>query len=245
MGTAGFPWENPFGYLPDLCQDKDFAFARTAFRVMALLGTRDWIPFLEMLICTNSATATQAAECLASLPRVNAHRLLIHHLSTNTDPKVRAMCAYGLRGRIGPWPSKWLPAITEALVERLEQAEEHPFVRDECAESLGVIFASWLKPFAWNPLNSKQKKRVIRALFTGLMDPSTPVRFFSCYAVGQMRLKQALPILRSMVGDSAYFPNLWTVGEEAALAMSWIYRQPIEEPEPGRGQCPTDWPVWE
>jgi HEAT repeat protein len=87
-------------------------------------------------------------------------------------------------------------------------------IRGRAAEGIGII----------NPSRRNKNRQLVETtLIENLGDPSPTVRFWSCYAVGQMKLKNALSVLRELKeNDHMVCPNWWYVSEEAADAIEWI-----------------------
>ena len=99
------------------------------------------------------------------------------------------------------------------LIDLLSSSENHELVRGQAAEGLGIIALS----------NLKFRKAVEIILLKSLKDPSPMVRFWSCYAVGQLGLKKAISILEEIkANDTAICPNWWYVSEEAEDAIECI-----------------------
>jgi HEAT repeat protein len=100
------------------------------------------------------------------------------------------------------------------LINLLETPDIHESVRGQAAEGIGII----------NPSRRNKNRQLAETtLIENLGNPSPTVRFWSCYAVGQMKLKNALPILKELKkNDHIICPNWWYVSEEAADAIEWI-----------------------
>lgn len=103
----------------------------------------------------------------------------------------------------------------KALLAAFEKSDEHPAVRGQALEGLGVRL-----PTKRNRLWS----RIEAAIRRGLGDESAEVRFWACYAAGTLGVKTALPKLRELAeNDLAVCPNWWRVSEEAADAIEWMH----------------------
>ena len=103
------------------------------------------------------------------------------------------------------------------LIQILDSKDIHESVRGQAAEGIGLVgLTRSLK-------RNKFKKDMEAVLLKCLKDPSPEVRFWSCYAVGTMQLKKALPILQDLKeNDKAVCPGWWYVSEEAEDAIEWI-----------------------
>lgn len=99
------------------------------------------------------------------------------------------------------------------LIDLLSSSENHELVRGQAAVGLGIMILS----------NLKFRKAVENTLLKSLKDPSPMVRFWFCYAVGQLGLKKAISILKEIkANDREICPNWWYVSEEAEDAIEWI-----------------------
>jgi HEAT repeat protein len=99
------------------------------------------------------------------------------------------------------------------LIDLLASPKSHEEVRGHAAEGLGMLHIA----------NKQLLEKAENVLIGGLNDPSPVVRFWSCYAVGQKRMKKAIPILEDLVScDTDICPSWWYVSEEAEDAIEWI-----------------------
>lgn len=113
------------------------------------------------------------------------------------------------------------------LIDILSTMQNHERVRGQAAEGIGLIKPS--RKF-------KLRMDAERILLKSLNDPSPIVRFWSCYAVGELKMKNALPILKELqVKDSGICPGWWYVSEEAEDAIAkinnreWKDRIPVNQ----------------
>lgn len=101
-----------------------------------------------------------------------------------------------------------------ALIDVLSSLQYHERVRGRAAEGIGLI-----KP-------SRRFKCRVRAeeiLLKSLNDYSPTVRFWSCYAVGELKMKSALPILNELhSNDVSLCPGWWYISQEAEDAIAKI-----------------------
>jgi HEAT repeat protein len=103
----------------------------------------------------------------------------------------------------------------EILLATFHKVEENPNVRAQALEGFGLQ-----RPTERNRLWSCVESAILR----GLADSSAEVRFWACYAVGTLQVKNALPKLRELSEtDFEVCPNWWRVSEEATDAIEWIY----------------------
>jgi HEAT repeat protein len=100
------------------------------------------------------------------------------------------------------------------LINLLSTSDIHESVRGQAAEGIDII-----KPCSRN----KYWQLVETTLIKSLGDASPVVRFWSCYAVGQIKMKKSLPILHELkANDQEVCPGWWYVSEEAEDAIEWI-----------------------
>ncbi len=154
-------------------------------------------------------------------------RWLAWRIRTSPDPveRYRSACL--------AWNS---PRLTNALLNRVKDPEEHFLVRGVCLESL-----AWAGP--WFEPKSRLDHKVYRAILDCLRDPHSNVRFWACYAAGQMRILAARPLLLSLRNDEGLSCMGWTVGYEATEALKAIDGKPSWDDERLPGPCPYP-PLW-
>jgi HEAT repeat protein len=104
------------------------------------------------------------------------------------------------------------PMAIAALVRILRSADE-PRVRAQAAESLVQLLRF---------RRGRRRMSAERALIAHLGDESPDVRFWCAYAVGELRVKAAVPALRRLASDRARVPGWWPVGTEARDALRCI-----------------------
>lgn len=100
------------------------------------------------------------------------------------------------------------------LINLLSTSDIHETVRGQAAEGIGIMRPSY---------KNRHRQLAESTLLNCLNDPSAVVRFWSCYAVGQLKMKKALPILKRLKShDHEICPNWWYISEEAEDAIEWI-----------------------
>lgn len=239
---SSFPWNTLYSEWSQLVKQEDRTIARTARDAITLLGDGGQVPLIVSWLNEDGDSWWDAVQCLSEFPQASALDRLIKELKHHPRPMVRNHCANAIKMRLGTYSPARLRKVTRCLLDRVEDPNEHVFVREECVEALGYILG-WRRD--WKALPCTLYRRVKRALLNALRDPSVPVRFFACYSVGILRLREALPILRTMEDDPAYYPHMRTVGEEARLATAWIHGKHVDSPPYGLHDMPVDWPTWE
>lgn len=121
--------------------------------------------------------------------------------------------------------------IIKAVIKTV-QMDESPTVRAQALETIG---SCWFAESENYPL----RKRIEKCVVGALSDESHEVRFWACYAAGQLKMKTALGKLSEMVeNDRSYLEFWWRVSEEAADAIEWINGRFTEARIPG-GQFET------
>jgi HEAT repeats len=111
--------------------------------------------------------------------------------------------------------------VINNLLETVEKDESEK-VRAQALETLGM---SWSARKPRHRLRKKVEKIVIDAL----ADDSPEVRFWACYAAGQLNIENALPKLRELVeNDTLDWGQWWLISEEAEDAIDWIQGRDTE-----------------
>ena len=114
------------------------------------------------------------------------------------------------------WIENRSPALA-ILIDILSSTQNHERIRGQAAEGIGLI-----KP------SRKFKLRIDaeNILLKTLKDSSPEVRFWSCYAVGELKMIKAVPILEELQEkDSGICPGWWYVSEEAEDAIAKIFNR--------------------
>ena len=111
--------------------------------------------------------------------------------------------------------SRYLRPVLEAYLDVLNDENEAPAVRAQVCEGLNYI--------EWGDHRRRLARRVIASLLRALGDASPEVRFWACFAIGKFGVRRALPALKALSEkDNTLVPGWWTVGEEAADAITKI-----------------------
>jgi len=144
----------------------------------------------------------EAAKALGCIKSKRAIKPLISALLQSKEAEKRAASAYVLGilrdGR-----------AIEALLNALQNKGEQSKVRGHAAEAL-----------AWF---GDRRKRVTDALINSLGDTSVEVRFWSAFALGELKIKKAAGELEKLSArDNEVLLGWWTVGEEASNALDRI-----------------------
>jgi HEAT repeat protein len=144
----------------------------------------------------------EAAKALGSIKSKRAIKPLIDALLQSEEAEKRAASAYAL----GLLRDK---RAIETLLRVLQNKVEQPKVRGQAAEAL-----------AWF---DDRSKRVIDALIDGLEDASVEVRFWSAFALGELKIRRAVNKLERLAAeDDEVLPGWWSVSKEASDALDRI-----------------------
>jgi HEAT repeat protein len=154
----------------------------------------------------SAARSLIQAHNTAAVPR------LIRDLRTSRDCEKRVAAAYTLgflRDR----------RAAKALVQVLSNRRRSPRLRGQAAEALGYLFIF------------RPDRLAFATLLEGLEDPSSEVRFWSIFAIGQMGNRKAIPVLAKISQkDKATLPLVVeckgskgcdSTNPEATSARSW------------------------
>ncbi len=121
--------------------------------------------------------------------------------------------------------------LTNALLNRVRDPHEHYLVRGVCLESLPG-HAEFRRP------KNRLDRKVHRAILDCLSDPHPNVRFWACYAAGQMEMVAAESALRNLRNDDGLGCMGWTVGYEATEALKAIRGEPAWDDDRLPEECP-------
>lgn len=131
---------------------------------------------------------------------------LVEAMRSGPDPRARETSAWALGG-IGD------PAVTEALLAVLANAQEGPGVRGQAAESLGSTARD-------------NAAAAIPGLLAALGDPEAEVRYHAAFALAQLGDATVVPALEHMAAhDDGVLPVLGSLRDEAQDALDSIRRR--------------------
>jgi HEAT repeat protein len=169
--------------------------------ILGQLGKKAAAPALIAALGSSDTEVIQeAARSLAMIRSKKALQPLIAVLQRVENPDQRGAAAYGL-GLLGD------KRAVVALIQTLENPKESPQVRGFCAEALASL---------GDPAASPR-------LLAALDDPEVEVRFWSAYALGELKEQRAIPRLERLAEtDQAELPGWGTVNVEAAEALASI-----------------------
>lgn len=157
---------------------------------------------LEVFCSQDTSLSLEVAKAIGMLKSKRAVPIFIQELSGDGNADKRAASAYAL-GLLRD------NRAIEILVKVLNNNNDLPKVRAQAAEAL-----------AWFGV---RKKSVIDALIDGLKDASVEVRFWSTYALGELKVKKAMDQLERMAAeDDGALPGWWPISKEASNAIDRI-----------------------
>lgn len=100
--------------------------------------------------------------------------------------------------------------------------DESPKVRAQALETLGMSSTA-------RKSYHKSRAAVERTVINALANEHAEVRFWACYAAGQLKIENALPKLRELVADDTEdWGQWWLISEEAADAVDCIHGRKTE-----------------
>jgi HEAT repeat protein len=199
--------EELVGRLPSLQGELLFA----ALHAVALLRLRRAGRALVTLITSGGAAARGVAQAACSAVRPRRWYGALGKLATGpVDVAVGVSAAHALSFTFDS------AAAAPHLLAIFERAELHPSIRAQAAEGLG-------NTLGYSDGRRTLFRRAAKSLIASLSSESPELRFWCCFALGQMHVHQAIPALKRVAAeDSDFCPGWWLVSEEASDALLWI-----------------------
>jgi HEAT repeat protein len=206
--------------------------SRLAARACSALGSTGKKAFSTVLLTVLQGRRPSlwmpAAAAISQLESRRTVRPLIQlMLDPSRSARQRQAAAYALSFT---WTAladaRYTTSIGEAFVTVLQNQHEPTGLRGQAAEGLAYLHG----PCAGAARDRRRRAYRVagQILITALDDPAPEVRFWSAFALGSMRYRAALPILRKLARrDKERFGNWWTVGEEAGDAVGLINGHPL------------------
>ncbi|MCH7711830.1 MAG: HEAT repeat domain-containing protein [Proteobacteria bacterium] len=185
----------------------------TAAWLMGRLGTkRHARGLLKYLQSDDRALGTAAATSISVIGGKAVVRPLLDIMRKGARADYREAAGYALSFLMAYGYSR---PVLEAYLDVLNDENEAPAVRAQVCEGLNYI--------DWGDRRRRLARRVIASLLRALGDASPEVRFWACFAIGKYGVRRALPALKALAEkDKTLVPGWWTVGEEAADAITTI-----------------------
>jgi len=190
-----------------------------ALQALVYFGRRRAVPPLTRLLKHASDEVRQRIpRYLFELRGERAFQALARALREDPDPEVRYQSGHELQFFFDD-------RLCDLYLEVLLDPAEAPRVRGQAAEGLHL----W--PSCGDG-RTRLYKRVVQGLIACLSDGSPEVRFWCCYALGQLRARAAVPYLQQLVdSDTEICPNWWPVRDEASDAIRAIHGKPWPQRE--------------
>jgi HEAT repeat protein len=175
-------------------------------------GDRDPDLLINILSGQRSELWMQAATSLSLIATESHVEPLLSILATSSNPDQRNSVVYALSfltyGEINQ-------RVITTLLEIINNNSEAATVRGQALEGLGNQLSQAL------PLNLYQQ--AICVIIQALDASEAEVRFWACFAVGAIKLKEALPKLQVLAKtDRTIVAGWWSVGAEAEDAITLI-----------------------
>jgi len=195
------------GWIDSLDSEK----AQTACWLVGRVGNdRDADALISILSGQRSELWVQAATSLSLIATERHLKPLLSILATSSDPKQRNGAVHALsflsRCEVN---QQVITTLTEIAANNSEAAS----VRAQALEGLGNKLSQEF------PHNLYQ--RAVSIIIQALDAPEAEVRFWACFAVGAIKIREALPKLQVLVQtDSMTVAGWWSVGEEAEDAIT-------------------------
>jgi HEAT repeat protein len=218
---------DPIELIP-LLQSPNKRWAATACSALGFTGKKAFgTVLLAVLKGKRPSLWMPAAVAISQLESKRTIRALIQlMLDPSRSARQRQAVAYALSFTWGGLADeRYMTSTGEAFIRILQNQHESPGLRGQVAEGLAYLHG----PCAGAARDRRRRayREAGQILITSLGDPSAEVRFWSAFALGSMRYRMALPMLRKVARtDKGRFGNWWTVGEEAADAVACINGQP-------------------
>lgn len=162
----------------------------------------------------------EAARTLAQLPKRRTAKILGDCIREEPDAAVRYWEMYAIACLAEP-------SIVEQIVAVLTDSNENTRVRSQAAEALGYVLQSMDR-------RRRTYRKAVDTLIAMLGDPQVEIRFWSCFALGNIKARAALAALRGVQrSDRGVCPGWWAVSAEASDAIrviggaAWTHRIPM------------------
>lgn len=167
---------------------------------------QSWSVLFKELQSDNEEVWQYAGSELSHYRNKRTIKPLIKLMFEGKHPLQREMAGYALAWQLPEGEMQLL--VINAFITTLLNNNESPNVRGQAAEGLGMLYYADKRKRAY--------KLAVPAILQSLKDDEAEVRFWCAYAVGNLRIKEAIPLLKKLVKDKRMVRGFWTVGEEAS-----------------------------
>jgi hypothetical protein len=160
----------------------------------------------------------EAAKVLAEIESEHVIAGLSSVLRAGRQRASREAAAYALS-----WHKS--PEAISPLLECAADPDEQDRVRGQAIEGMAIHLSD---------VEETELRRKVEDLMISLLESPSPVlRFWSCYGLGALACKRAVPLLRNLSAhDREVCPGWWHVREEAEDALEWIAGRPGKDRVP-------------
>jgi len=192
-----------------------------AVYILHRLGKRKFVPLLLDVVQHDASVKVryEAAEALGRIGGKRAMRGLCKVVEDQSNPhNVRRHACYFLafEGEMD---------ALDLFIMLVSDTSEHPVIRGQAAEGIAILLGS-------TDRRRKAWRRSVDALLPCLDDSSGEVRFWAMFALGVLKVKQALPRLRRLAKSDRYTGSMgWPNCEEAKDAIGGIETGNRPEPD--------------
>ncbi|QZZ21715.1 HEAT repeat domain-containing protein [Leptothermofonsia sichuanensis E412] len=225
LENLGFTTRQP-GWLNNLDLDK----AMTACWLLGKIGDdQDADVLVNLLAGQRSELWMQAAASLSSIMTQRHLSSLLSILETSSDPAQRESVVYALSFQLD---SQIASHVIRVLTDIATNRVEAPSVRAQALEGLGNQLSQELFSQELSA-SSSQYQETVSAILQALDDSETVIRFWACFAVGRLKIEEALPKLQLLAqSDKTHVEGGWSVSEEAEDAITLINGEepPLRQP---------------
>ncbi|MCW3053229.1 MAG: hypothetical protein JWN14_2399 [Chthonomonadales bacterium] len=193
-----------------------------AIRLFSILKVREaGLLLIECWLLEDTDERWEAARALSDVQCRRAYKRLRSIIHGHPDTRRRKEACHILAFAFDPFLLK--------AFQQIYAAESYPFaVRAQAAEGLANLLG-------YLDRRSRRYRQTLALLLPGLEDPTPEIRFWTCFALGNMRATEALPELQRLVAeDDAFCPGWWYVRDEASDAICHIQGKPWPDRVPGQ-----------
>ena len=195
---------------PTLSQPQRIA----VIRLFSILKVREaGLLLVECWLSEDTEERWEAARALSNVQCRRAYKRLRSVIHGHPDTRCREEACHILAFAFDPF-------LWKAFLQ-IYAAENYPVaVRAQAAEGLANLLG-------YVDRHSRRYRQTLALLLRGLRDPAPEIRFWTCFALGNMRATEALPELQRLLEeDEAYCPGWWYVRDEASDAICLIQGDP-------------------
>ena len=201
LESLGFA-SRSYGWIDSLDSEK----AQTACWLIGKIGdARDADVLISLLSGQRSELWMQVAVSLSVIATEKHLIFLSSILATSSDPVQRSSVVYALSFLSNCEGNQ---EVINTLTDIAANNSEAPSVRAQASEGLGNQLSQKSLPTLY--------QRAVSVIIQALDNSEAEVRFWDCFAVAAIKIKEALPKLQVLAQtDRTIVAGWWSVGEEA------------------------------